>query len=61
MATVTAMAGQPRPSVFERIADAAGAAPKLAGSRSAGVASVPYLTEGWYCCAEPGPELIGQL
>ena len=21
----------------------------------------PYLTEAWYCCAEPGPELVGEL
>ena len=21
----------------------------------------PYLTEGWYCCAEPGPEQLETL
>jgi hypothetical protein len=23
--------------------------------------AIPYLTEAWYCCAEPGPEMIGDL
>ena len=22
---------------------------------------VPYMTEAWYCCAEPGPEQVSQL
>ncbi len=23
--------------------------------------AIPYLTEAWYCCAEPGPEMVGGL
>ena len=41
----TTRPGSPRPAVPAR----AGAAPR---------ASVPYLNEPWYCCAEPNPEQL---
>ena len=27
-------------------------------SAGSGQTAPPYLTEGWYCCAEPGPEQL---
>ncbi len=55
-AHVSSTAGEPRAAVFEGIE-------RLAGTTSATTRPVardtpPYLTEGWYCCAEPGPELL---
>jgi hypothetical protein len=45
-----------RSDVFDRIwALATGAAART--SRVRGL-TPPYMTEGWYCCAEPGPEQI---
>jgi radical SAM superfamily enzyme YgiQ (UPF0313 family) len=38
---------------------AAGVSTGVHGSRAGGAGlTPPYLTEGWYCCAEPGPELL---
>jgi radical SAM superfamily enzyme YgiQ (UPF0313 family) len=68
MAAVSAMPGRSRTEVFEEIRRRVHkAGPALHdGADTAGRVlpcgpAVPYMTEGWYCCAEPGPELIGQL
>ena len=56
MKVVTGAPGASRSAVFERIwteALGAGARPP----RGKGLPS-PYMTEGWYCCAEPGPEQL---
>jgi hypothetical protein len=42
--------------VFDRIWSRATGADDP-GLRKKGVAQ-PYMTEGWYCCAEPGPEQL---
>ena len=58
MALVSSMAGEPRAAVFEgieRLAGVAGAQARVPRE------TPPYLTEGWYCCAEPGPELLETL
>ena len=59
MSVVSAKAGEPRGAVFEAIEAVAGvaAAPVVADGRMV----PPYLTEGWYCCAEPGPEQLETL
>jgi hypothetical protein len=44
-----------RTRVFETIEALAGLSGASAGS---GQTAPPYLTEGWYCCAEPGPEQL---
>ncbi len=62
-ALVSAMAQAPRGEVFDAIARHArerAGAPALPVRTRTG-APVPYLTEGWYCCAEPGPELVQAL
>ena len=59
MALVSAKAGEPRGSVFEAIEALAGAGPVPATPAARMVP--PYLTEGWYCCAEPGPEQLETL
>jgi hypothetical protein len=56
MALVGAKAGEPRAAVFQAIEALAGVA--TAPERSAERTVPPYLTEGWYCCAEPGPEQL---
>jgi hypothetical protein len=55
------MNGAPRREVFDAIdvlaRVAAHAAPQpIVRSRPAGAAP-PHLTEAWYCCAEPGPDI----
>jgi radical SAM superfamily enzyme YgiQ (UPF0313 family) len=49
-----------RAEVFDKIAELAFAGrserPPVQGSDP--VTVLPHLTEGWYCCAEPGPELF---
>jgi hypothetical protein len=51
--------GADRPVVFDEIAAAAwahaGKPPRAASARRAR-AAVPYLSEPWYCCAEPNPD-----
>ena len=46
-----------RPATFERIWIAAHAAPAIAAARVS-QPGVPYLSEPWYCCAEPTPEQL---
>jgi radical SAM superfamily enzyme YgiQ (UPF0313 family) len=73
MQVITEASPVPRRAVFDRIwsvaADAvAGAsadvhagtsAPHISGGRTCVKRPAPpYMTEGWYCCAEPGPEQI---
>jgi radical SAM superfamily enzyme YgiQ (UPF0313 family) len=54
MRLVAGASGAPRSAVFERIwAEALGTGARRL--RKTGPLS-PYMTEGWYCCAEPGPE-----
>jgi len=55
MGIVGAYAGRPRADVFAAIADRAGSDP--AAGRHRGL-TPPYMTESWYCCAEPGPEQV---
>ena len=55
MRIVGAGAGRPRTEVFAHIAEAAGAG--RAASPHRGL-TPPYMTEAWYCCAEPGPEQV---
>jgi hypothetical protein len=58
------VAGAPsgsRTTVFRHVSALAGAGAGRIGTCSGGGAAtagpaVPYLTEAWYCCAEPGPE-----
>ena len=59
MALVSSTAGEPRAAVFEGIERLAGTT--SATTRPAPRETPPYLTEGWYCCAEPGPELLDTL
>ncbi|HEY8179726.1 MAG TPA: CUAEP/CCAEP-tail radical SAM protein [Candidatus Limnocylindria bacterium] len=59
MALVSARAGEPRPVLFEAIEALAGAT-SVPGTPATRMAP-PYLTEGWYCCAEPGPEQLDTL
>jgi radical SAM superfamily enzyme YgiQ (UPF0313 family) len=54
-----------RTDVFAQIAALAGLAPGLAPGPARGLApdparglTPPYMTEAWYCCAEPGPEQV---
>jgi radical SAM superfamily enzyme YgiQ (UPF0313 family) len=73
MHMVVSMSGRPRTEVFAAIALLAGAqrehraGPALPGEAGRVeqvppcATTIPYLTEGWYCCAEPGPEMIGNL
>ena len=56
MALVAAQAGEPRRVVFQAIEALAGVT--TGPQRPAGRVVPPYLTEGWYCCAEPGPEQL---
>jgi hypothetical protein len=63
MALVSAKAGEPRGLVFEAIERLArGDAAPAPGHQPPSMHVVPpYLTEGWYCCAEPGPEQLDTL
>jgi radical SAM superfamily enzyme YgiQ (UPF0313 family) len=59
MQQVVVMAGQPRSAIFDAIATIAHEAAGVRRVETAGPTvhdTPPYLTEGWYCCAEPGPE-----
>ena len=68
MEVVAGAAGGSRADVFERLWSLAnGVRPldivRLKGSdpfrpQRSGAATQPYMTEGWYCCAEPGPEQL---
>jgi radical SAM superfamily enzyme YgiQ (UPF0313 family) len=64
MRLVAAMAGGSRAAGFDAIRavahEAAGVSRPVPGSQPRGP-TPPYLTEAWYCCAEPGPEMIGEL
>ncbi len=51
MSLVGRMAGASRSDIFAAIAESG---PGVPGSDP----DTPYLTEGWYCCAEPGPEQL---
>jgi hypothetical protein len=55
---VGTMTGAPRGEIFAAIAALAGLGTELAGVGLSPTPPPPYLTEGWYCCAEPGPEQI---
>jgi radical SAM superfamily enzyme YgiQ (UPF0313 family) len=55
MGIVGAYAGRPRADVFAAIADRSGSAPTTGRHRGL---TPPYMTESWYCCAEPGPEQV---
>ena len=55
MGIVGAHAGRPRTDVFAAIADRAGSDPAMGRHRGL---TPPYMTESWYCCAEPGPEQV---
>ena len=56
MALVSAKAGAPRAAVFQAIEALAGVT--TGPERPSAGRVPPYLTEGWYCCAEPGPEQL---
>jgi radical SAM superfamily enzyme YgiQ (UPF0313 family) len=63
MRIVGAAAGRSRRDVFAHIATAAGLQSPRGqasgqGSGQAGSQTPPYMTEAWYCCAEPGPEQV---
>jgi radical SAM superfamily enzyme YgiQ (UPF0313 family) len=56
---VASRARSGRREVFAEIAELVGMNGFATGrSRNDGV---PYMTEAWYCCAEPGPEQVSQL
>lgn len=65
MQLVASMSGQPRRIVFDAVAtmahEAAGGERVQATGPALQSQTPPYLTEGWYCCAEPGPEMMGDL
>ncbi len=60
MRLVGLLAGRPRTVVFDAIVAlvAGGTSPAATAPRAARGRTPPYLTEGWYCCAEPGPEQL---
>ena len=60
MRLVGLLAGRPRTEVFDAIValEAGGLSPAATAPRTARGRTPPYLTEGWYCCAEPGPEQL---
>ena len=64
MPIAAARSHESRAQAFAAIAAAAGldidaSAPDSA--RPAPSAMPPYMTEAWYCCAEPGPEQLETL
>ena len=59
MDVVAGTSSSSRSDVFDRIwALATGTAARPARVRGL---TPPYMTEGWYCCAEPGPEQFDLL
>jgi radical SAM superfamily enzyme YgiQ (UPF0313 family) len=54
-------AGSGRREVFAEIAELAGVNGDAAFDSRQADGRVPYMTEAWYCCAEPGPEQVAQL
>jgi hypothetical protein len=63
MAIAASMAGAPRGDVFDAVTSTARAYAGVAAQspRPRSMRRVPYMTEGWYCCAEPGMELTQDL
>ena len=66
MQVVAAAARRSRGEVFADIAALAGVRPSRAGSarrisQDPARRRSPYMSEPWYCCAEPGPELEQQM
>jgi radical SAM superfamily enzyme YgiQ (UPF0313 family) len=57
MRIVGSAGGRPRTDLFARIAAAAGLNDPWGQSLPRGQ-TPPYMTEAWYCCAEPGPEQV---
>lgn len=60
MRIVSARARAPREEVFAAIADRAGLTSFVPGTTAPAIRT-PYMTEAWYCCAEPGPEQVDLL
>src|SRR4030095_8482677 len=60
MQIVGSRAGSRRGDVFCEIAEVVGVT-GLAVRSLGDDGRVPYMTEAWYCCAEPGPEQVSQL
>ena len=64
MHLVSAMREAPRHEIFDAIDAAARAAahasPRAASPR-AHVPAAPHMTEAWYCCAEPGPDIASYV
>ena len=61
MRIATNRAGLAREQVFQAMAEAAGVSEVVPlGGVRVGVTrpAPPYMTEAWYCCAEPGPEQL---
>lgn len=60
MTIVASAPGAARSEVFGAIVDEARLFAGLSSRspRARGSARVPYMTEAWYCCAEPGPEQV---
>jgi radical SAM superfamily enzyme YgiQ (UPF0313 family) len=57
MRIVGSAAGRPRTELFAQIAAAAGLNNPRGRTPPRGQ-TPPYMTEAWYCCAEPGPEQV---
>jgi radical SAM superfamily enzyme YgiQ (UPF0313 family) len=61
MAIVGSMKAASRREVFDAIdtvaRQSAGVAPRSAAAGRAAGSPPPHLTEAWYCCAEPGPDI----
>jgi hypothetical protein len=64
MHLVSSMREAPRHEIFDAI-DAAARAAAHASSRAASprarVPAAPHMTEAWYCCAEPGPDIASYV
>ena len=60
MHLVSAMREAPRHEIFDAIDAAAHASPRAASPR-AHVPAAPHMTEAWYCCAEPGPDIASYV
>jgi radical SAM superfamily enzyme YgiQ (UPF0313 family) len=60
MQIVSSRAQSRRGEVFAEIAELVGVI-RFASGRLGDDGRVPYMTEAWYCCAEPGPEQVSQL
>jgi radical SAM superfamily enzyme YgiQ (UPF0313 family) len=56
MRIVGSAGGRPRTELFAQIAAAAGLSSPT--RRTPPGQTPPYMTEAWYCCAEPGPEQV---